>query len=727
MARSSTSTCAAGVPAGSTRRGLSLVAALLGVLTSCRDATSPAREGYTVAIYTGDAQFGLPSALLELPLEVSVREELSGDPVEGVRIEWHVVEGSGASPTPAESVSDEDGIAATRLRLGADTGTYRVEARGAGMVGAPPVLVARAVLAPVIESIQPQIAPAGGMIAIQGRNFSPVAGQTTVVFGGIAGLVTSATTTALQVRVPACAPSRTVPVQVRLGAVASAAVSMQTVASGDAPLALQPGEGRLFTSTAELACIRLVDAGPDARYLIVPQNAAAVPGPPFGFALTGLGGTTITTPPLVNAPATHAAGDRELDIRRLEQAFATGSPPIAAMAPALAVADPQVGDRRDFSALDDDNGFVRITAEVKAVSQHVILYQDLEAPAGGLTPADFNAFGVLFDDPIHDVVTGAFGHPSDIDGNGRIIVLFTPRVNDLSEPSGNSFIAGYFFGCDLVSRSRCSGTNSAEIFYSMVPDPSGFHGFRHSRQTVLHTVPGILAHEFQHMIHWGRTGELDALWLSEGLAHMAEDLVGDELLARADTAAAIDFKIPNFNRAVRYLQEIDETSIIAPNPPGGLPLRGGAWMLVKHVGAHHGGQNLFFRLTGSARSGIANVEAETGQAWNRLLSDFGVALWADGEPLLDGVPLNPRFTYPDFDVRRVLGQFEGGFPLVPATHAWIDFSVAGQLPAVSQRYHLLSRGFVPPGQVPLHLSFSGLYGAPFPVGSSPQLTLLRVR
>src|SRR5690606_34437623 len=115
------------------------------------------------------------------------------------------------------------------------------------------------------------------------------------------------------------------------------------------------------------------------------------------------------------------------------------------------------------------------------------------------------------------------------------------------------------------------------------------------------------AHEFQHMIHWGRLGRLDDLWLSEALAHAAEDLVGDELLARADTPQAANFKLQNFVRAVTYLQDVSSTSVVSETPPGTLEMRGGAWLLLKHVAAHYGGPELLGRLTGSTRSGVANI------------------------------------------------------------------------------------------------------------------------
>src|SRR5690606_2216800 len=143
----------------------------------------------------------------------------------------------------------------------------------------------------------------------------------------------------------------------------------------------------------------------------------------------------------------------------------------------------------------------------------------------------------LFDDPIFPTVTGAFGEPSDVDGNGRIIILFTPVVNELTPRGAAGFVAGFFYGLDLTEGAN---SNRAEIFYSVVPDPGGRYGDPRSRDDILRTVPGVLAHELQHMVHFHermmrrQAPRPEAVWLSEALAHMAEDLVADTLRARGD-------------------------------------------------------------------------------------------------------------------------------------------------------------------------------------------------
>lgn len=710
--------------------GIAALAASSLAIACGNDGAGPTQSRVLLIVASGDRQYGVAGATLQDPLQVVVVNSVSETPVDDVRVEWRIVEGTGASLTATSSTTDDDGIASTMLRLGSQVGTVRVEARTERMVGQAPTFLAHVVLTPVVTAVSPSTAAAGQTVTVTGSNFSAVADENGVRFGGLRGRVLTASTTQLTVQVPACVPTRSLDLRVNLGAVASSPVTVQTVAAGGAALALARGAARLFTDPADFACMRLPPVSGQA-YLVVPQNAADAAGVPMAFELRGIadGGLVVAPPPAsVTPPAGSTASDWELALRARERAFLGGGPDVLLKPDAtLARVQIEIGERRDFNVLDQDNESVKITAEVKAISERAIMYLDLAAPANGFTTADFDAFGALFDDPIYTTDVQVFGAPSDVDANGKIIILFTPRVNALTPASDEGFIAGYFYGCDLVAAARCEKTNGAELFYSMVPDPDGQFGGRRTKSQVLRTVPGVLAHEFQHMINFARKNEsLDALWLSEGLAHAAEDIVGDVFLARADTANAIDFKLPNFVRGNRYLGAVSSTSMVSAATPGTLELRGGAWLFVKYIAGHFGGHDLLGRLTRSARTGAANVAAETGQAWSQLFSDFAIALWADGAPELQGVAVDPRLTFIDFDLRRVLGQFQGGFPLQPQVRGYQDFLVVDALPAAAAEHFLIQTPALNPPA--LGLGFAGAFGGPFTgLNAAGQIAILRVR
>jgi hypothetical protein len=132
---------------------------------------------------------------------------------------------------------------------------------------------------------------------------------------------------------------------------------------------------------------------------------------------------------------------------------------------------------------------------------------------------DIELFAGRFDDPTYPVDTGAFGSPSDLDGNDRVIILFTPSVNRLTPPRSKDLIGGLFFCLDLLPELEHS--NADEVFYVLVPDPTGTYGNVRNVDVVRSTVPPILAHEFQHMIHHNEriikreASTRESIWLSE--------------------------------------------------------------------------------------------------------------------------------------------------------------------------------------------------------------------
>src|SRR5690606_19608506 len=106
----------------------------------CRDSTAPERRT-TVAVHAGDGQFGTMGEVLADALRVVVTDASTGQPRQGIRVDWQVIEG-GAIATPVASTTDERGIATTQIRLGGNLGTVRVRATSAGMAGFPATFTA---------------------------------------------------------------------------------------------------------------------------------------------------------------------------------------------------------------------------------------------------------------------------------------------------------------------------------------------------------------------------------------------------------------------------------------------------------------------------------------------------------------------------------------------------------------------------------------------------------
>ncbi len=710
------------------RLGLGL---LMAVAACGGDGTGPDDNSVTVAVQSGDQQFGAPSEQLLDPLQVVVTDPVSDEPVQGVSITWQVVTGGAAVVTPAQSNTDENGVATASLRLGSALGTYVVEASASRMVGGAARFTAQAVNAPAITSA-PTTTDVGDTITIAGTNFSPQPDDNLVLFGGFRGRVVTATATQLRVVVPACLPVRTVPLTVSLGAVASGPVSIAVLGSTVSPLQLNVGAVRTFSDPAELSCFQVQGGIAGYTVLLVPQNVSDVASTMTTLQLAGLSSTgpvATVTNARVSDGTTSWPSTFERKLREREQKLlaTTGDvrfrPQPQAAAVAACPSPPQVGNNCSFQVINKDDDFVTVTAQLKAISTRALIYQDVEAPANGLSNADFAALGASFDDPIYAAVSDAFGAPSDIDANSRVIVLLTPVVNAMTARGASGFIAGFFYGCDLVSRSACTGTNSAEIFYTMTADPTGQFSDARSVLNVLRALPPVLGHELQHMINFGQRFSTDALWLSEGLAHHAEDVVADVYAARGDATNANLFRQQNYLRAIRYLRNPTGTSLIADGGTGTLELRGAGWLFVKYLVGQFG-QQILAALTESSSSSVTNVVQQTGRSWSSLFGTWSVALYVDNAPELNGATVDPVYTFPNINLRTALID-AGSYALRPATETFTDFIYRVTLPASSATYLHVQAGSGNPSAMSFNLA--GPFGGAFAGGAVPQLSIVRLQ
>ena len=102
-------------------------------------------------------------------------------------------------------------------------------------------------------------------------------------------------------------------------------------------------------------------------------------------------------------------------------------------------------------------------------------------------------------------IVAAFGAESDIDSNGVVLILLTPKVNALvTRPDcQTSYVTGFFFGADIDPSFRAQ-YNNGEVFYGMVPDSLGSVSCAYSPNLVRQLITVTFIHEFQHMISFNQ-------------------------------------------------------------------------------------------------------------------------------------------------------------------------------------------------------------------------------
>lgn len=463
------------------------------------------------------------------------------------------------------------------------------------------------------------------------------------------------------------------------------------------PVALSVGESMVLSGTAS-RCAAVRSGG---TYFVSPQlvgtpsvaaRFAAQVGTPGGPLDPPTG--TVLGLRADERSAVHHFEERQ---RAFEQRYAADAARRYRQAPRDAQLRevPAIGSASTFSVLRTlavTEAFAAVRATAVFVGSNVIVYADTAAVAS-FTDAQWSAFGRIFDESLHPAAVAAFGAASDLDGNGRTIVLFTPVVNALVtelECARLGYVNGFFFSNDL--RLGAAGGNDGEIFYSYVPDPTGRWSCPHAAAEVRETIPPTFIHELQHMISFHqhvlvRGGQPEQTWLNEGLSHIAEE-VGSRIwetrypapTGRANSTrllpdSAYPYLRGNLTNATRWLEfpTGSSLSVLAPDSPGSLGERGAAWLFLRWLAAQRG-EGVFRQLVQTAEVGTRNIEVASGRGFGSTVADFASAIWTDSVPGAPR-PADARRRFGDRNLRALFFEFQqrdparasGTFPLTPLT------------------------------------------------------------
>jgi hypothetical protein len=457
-----------------------------------------------------------------------------------------------------------------------------------------------------------------------------------------------------------------------------------------------PLTGRVIAEK-DLPCLSIPADG--GTYLVVPQFATASAAVnPVDFTLSaGVPGTAVASFVSASrqAPSLGAGASPDLSqmqrqlegaLRRREREVAAAARsggsaigPLASKVRADA-APPVVGSSTSFHVLSSfTNGslYTTDTAVLKYSGTHLLIYVSKNAPGPadgthGFTDAQIAAFGNTFDLDLYTIDVATFGQPSDIDANGRVIVLLSPIINKLTKASDCTtlgYIAGFFNAVDLLPAQYSGKSNGAEIFYSLVPDPSATLSCTHTIATVEQLTPSTFIHEFQHMISFGqhailRDGNEEDPWLNEGLSHVAEELgsryyenrfpppTGRTDPDQAFPDSSQGFISGDLFNSYHYLlntastDSSDKASVSNwGDGDGTLVQRGAVWLFLRWLGDQQD-STVYGRLDQSSLTGVPNLEAASGGSFPTLFGEFSLALYVDSLPGVPrgSIPAELRFT-----------------------------------------------------------------------------------
>jgi hypothetical protein len=376
-------------------------------------------------------------------------------------------------------------------------------------------------------------------------------------------------------------------------------------------------------------------------------------------------------------------------------ALASRRPGPTAALRSLTSAAPQVGDIFNVNVSDDACSNIQTHgARVVAISTQAIVLADTLNPTGGFTATDYQRFAARFDTLVYPLDVNNFGLPSDIDNNGKIVLLFTRAVNELTPANSGSYVGGFFYGRDLFPTTAqpgfdpCPGSNFAEMFYLLAPDPSGQVNGNVRRTGFVDSVTtSVIAHEFQHLINASRrlyitnAPTFETGWLDEGLAHIAEELLyyrESKLTPRSNitlTAITASTQTKNaFNEdmssnAGRYRSYLLNPSENSPfRGDDSLETRGATWSLLRYLADRKAAGNpatsdapTWQALVSAVDSGTTNLRTVFGSDLAARVRDWNIAHYTDD--LVAGVPV--EYTHPSWNFHDVYPGLTGTNKMYP--------------------------------------------------------------
>src|SRR5439155_6057390 len=202
--------------------------------------------------------------------------------------------------------------------------------------------------------------------------------------------------------------------------------------------------------------------------------------------------------------------------------------------------------------------------------------------------------------------------------------------------SPGGIVLGFYYIRDLLPKlsrfGNCPGSNEAEMFYVMVPDPNAtVNGNARTKAFVQSVATGTIGHEYQHLINASRriyvnnAPQVDEeIWLSEGLSHIAEELLfyrasgraprtnidGSLLANGSQTRTILDtYQRNNVARYRQYLLAPESNSPLSVDDA--LATRGATWSFLRYLAdrTRSTDGNLWRLLVNSTLTGTPNIDA----------------------------------------------------------------------------------------------------------------------
>ncbi|HIC93979.1 MAG TPA: hypothetical protein EYP09_07000, partial [Anaerolineae bacterium] len=291
----------------------------------------------------------------------------------------------------------------------------------------------------------------------------------------------------------------------------------------------------------------------------------------------------------------------------------------------------QVGDREVFWVSNQDTKeHFTITATLRCVTPHVYMWveEGCEVDQEALEKS-----ARRFEEQTYPTNRAFFGSEwtPGVDNDPHLSILHARGLGDS--------VAGYYSVADQYSRLINPYSNEREMFYINLD----------SIQPGTDFYDGVLAHEFQHMIHWALDRNEDT-WVNEGLSELASYLNGYSV-------GGADFF---------YSRSPDTQLTSWPDGPGEAGPNYGASYLFMAYFLERFGEEAMKAVVAHPANGIAGFEAvlaERGLRFEDVFADWLIANYLDDPHLEDG-----RYGYRELEVLSPrLDQTHDRYPVQRST------------------------------------------------------------
>lgn len=316
-------------------------------------------------------------------------------------------------------------------------------------------------------------------------------------------------------------------------------------------------------------------------------------------------------------------------------------------------------------------------ATLRALGEHVAVYVDDEtpldfdadcadpfnevvldaSPAFGFDNCDLAGVVEVFDVNVHPNVTALFGEPSDVNGDCRVNVLLSHRLNRMTlidaDPTNDAFVVKAFAEpeIDLWAAGLPDNpySNEQELLYVYAPDPAGLwsDGAVQLDGYLDYELAGQMASALHHLVsyasHVGVTDQLlsiDSLvgdpeedWLLDALGLLAADLSGFGSIA--------------FQDAWIYLDRSHLLPLRWGNTLGDFQDRGGQYLFARYL-VDVFGQDVIAAIASAETTGAESVEEATGVPFEQLVQQWATAMAATGRLNAAGGQLVADEVVPNF-------------------------------------------------------------------------------